>query len=482
VVLGRESGDREFGLCNAVILAEPGAPFLQRWHNEYRSFRSKGHDKYWGEHSVEIPLQLAKAHPGEVTILAPKAFFWPTWQEDGLKRIFASTEPIPDDDDGVYANHLWESHAWFAYLHDLTPARVRSIDSNFHFWVRPLIADLPDDFGARSTISRMRSDIVTRFGSGHIKWHAWKLTQDATWNVRRALSRLRARSRLLDRLARNRHRYIDKALAIAATGAKVLGPRASSIHELHRRRIFQSIYRERAWGTDGSAIFFSGVGSRGEHARRYVEAMAPLLARHADENSTGIFLVDLGCGDFTIGSGLLALLAKVRYIGCDIVPELIAYNQAQFGRDGIEFRILDIVNSDLPDGDVCLVRQVLQHLSNSEIFAVLPKLAKYRHVYITEAHPLVREGIPNPDKPLGAEVRFDWRTGRGRGVELDLPPWNLTLQEVARTDATGQVKESVVTYRVIWPMDRETGRRSSRDLAHDHRSHQPYAANCGVEG
>jgi hypothetical protein len=94
------------------------------------------------------------------------------------------------------------------------------------------------------------------------------------------------------------------------------------------------------------------------------------------------------------------------------------------------------------------VRQVLQHLSNAEIAAILPKLEKYRYVYISEGQPLVLEGPPNPDKPVGHGVRYDWETGRGRGVELNLPPWSLTLQEIVRTTSAEDLKGLIVTYRV----------------------------------
>jgi hypothetical protein len=41
-VLGREGDEIHNKLCNAVILAEPNAPFLLRWYEEYRDFRRKG--------------------------------------------------------------------------------------------------------------------------------------------------------------------------------------------------------------------------------------------------------------------------------------------------------------------------------------------------------------------------------------------------------------------------------------------------------
>src|SRR5215469_2642710 len=146
-VLGKKFvNDAEFGICNAVILSEPQAPFLKRWFSEYRSFRSRGRDGFWDEHSVQIPLKLFREFPHEATALPHFAFFWPTFEPEGIKLIFDS--PAEIDVSGAYGSHLWESIAWERYLEYLTPGRVRSIESNFHRWVRPLVASLPDTYGA----------------------------------------------------------------------------------------------------------------------------------------------------------------------------------------------------------------------------------------------------------------------------------------------------------------------------------------------
>jgi hypothetical protein len=148
-VLGEERVNGQIvGLCNAVMLAEPGAPFLQRWHSTYRSFRAKGHDQFWDEHSVRIPHQLSREFRNELTILPPDAFFWPTFTTEDLALIFESSAPL--DRSNGYATHLWESPAWDKYLEHLTPRRVRSTDSNFHQWARPMLKGVPDDYGKPS--------------------------------------------------------------------------------------------------------------------------------------------------------------------------------------------------------------------------------------------------------------------------------------------------------------------------------------------
>jgi len=112
------------------------------------------------------------------------------------------------------------------------------------------------------------------------------------------------------------------------------------------------VYRNQIWGTDGSHQFFSGVGSRGRLAEVYVDTMVPIIAAHLSELNSNATIVDLGCGDFWVGASLLERLPSVKYIGCDVVPELVEYNRKTFGSNRIEFRLLDIVSADLPIGDV----------------------------------------------------------------------------------------------------------------------------------
>ena len=149
VVMGRECACGFDGLANAVILAEPQAPFLRRWYEEYRSF--DGRD--WNEHSVLLPARLAADHPEEVTVLSPKAFFWPTWEPDDLALLLNSPVELPLDE--TYANHLWESKIWGA-VRDMTPGEVRRGKGNFQRWAAPLLAGLPDQYGAPSLLFRAR--------------------------------------------------------------------------------------------------------------------------------------------------------------------------------------------------------------------------------------------------------------------------------------------------------------------------------------
>jgi hypothetical protein len=416
-VLGDNREGNKFRLCNAVILSEPGAPFLRRWYEQFRMFRSKGRDDYYDELACTFPTRLATEFPDEVTILPLTAFFWPSWQKKDLPLMFVSREPLVSPD--AYANHLWQGGTWDPFLEDLTPGKVRKVDSAFHYWVRPMVSHLPADFGQPPLMRRLARE-ARRFAR----------------RLRSAAShpRLTLRKKLVGPV-------VDKVVEWMPD---------SALARRRRRRAFQLVYRNKKWGSGEEAKFFSGVGSHGAAADTYVAAMAPILAAHAREAGSTTTIVDLGCGDFAIGGRLLSSLPNVRYIGCDIVPEMVAHNNRCFGNDSVRFETLDIISQPLPDGDICLARQVLQHLPNGDISVLLPKLRKYRHVYVTEAQPVEPEGPPNPDIPVGAGIRFDWQTGRGRGVELNLPPWNLAVEVVCRAPASlsGKENEIITTYRI----------------------------------
>ncbi len=186
--------------------------------------------------------------------------------------------------------------------------------------------------------------------------------------------------------------------------------------------VFGRIYA-RAQGGVGAEPFYSGPGSDPEFGEPYVEAIAGELT----PVSAGATVVDLGCGDFRVGRLLLERLpVGVKYVGVDVVGPLVEYHQSRFSNDRVSFTRRDIAADPLPDGDYCLIRQVLQHLSNAQILAVIPKLCKYRRVFVTEHYPSdAREIIPNLDKVHGPDVRSP-----KSAVYLDQPPFNLQTREL----------------------------------------------------
>lgn len=188
--------------------------------------------------------------------------------------------------------------------------------------------------------------------------------------------------------------------------------------------VFTEIYQKNKWG-GVKGEFFSGPGSAKEAiVSPYVSKISEEARR---EGFLGLTFVDLGCGDFSVGQQLLPLCSN--YIGIDIVKPLIISHQNKYADSTTNFKHLNIVNDELPDGDVCFVRQVLQHLFNQQIMAILDKLRKYQWVYITEGYPLDNDAIkPNIDKEHGGDVRVYLNSG----VYLTEPPFNLPTQALRK--------------------------------------------------
>jgi SAM-dependent methyltransferase len=132
-------------------------------------------------------------------------------------------------------------------------------------------------------------------------------------------------------------------------------------------------------------------------------------------------VVDLGCGDFRVSRHLAEGL---RYTGCDVVQPLVDYNQKNFGNDHIQFLKRNIITDELPDGELCLIRQVFQHLSNESIVKVLPKLKKYKYVVIADAQPNADKAKVNYDIPNFSGTRA---VVHGTGIWLENSPFNLPV-------------------------------------------------------
>jgi SAM-dependent methyltransferase len=185
--------------------------------------------------------------------------------------------------------------------------------------------------------------------------------------------------------------------------------------------IFNDIYESAAWSqaSDGGK-YSSGPGSEPAVTQGYEDFVIAYLNQHPGVTK----IVDIGCGDFQVANRILTRLdRKVSYVGCDVASKVIAYNQATHGRDGVEFRHVDASQGPLPEGDLVLVREVLQHLSNDTIHRALANMrAAYPVAIITEAV-WKNPKATNVDFVSG----FHTRDMLESGIYLELAPFNLKV-------------------------------------------------------
>lgn len=165
--------------------------------------------------------------------------------------------------------------------------------------------------------------------------------------------------------------------------------------------IFNDIYARNVHWHRGS-----GDGSRPDNAAPYMRFLKFFL----DINRISSVL-DAGCGDWQFSR--LMDWSGLRYTGLD-VSSVVLRNTRTFARPGVEFLELDATRDELPAADLLVMKDVMQHWSNDDIQAFLPRLGKYRFALLTNYLPAEAADI-NRAVPTG-----DWR-----GINPALAPFRL---------------------------------------------------------
>lgn len=187
-----------------------------------------------------------------------------------------------------------------------------------------------------------------------------------------------------------------------------------------------------AWGDSES---LSGVGSNLEQTRA-LRAALPGLLRDLEIRS----LLDLPCGDFnwmrTVDLGI------DRYVGGDLVPELVARNQELYGGPGREFVRLDLLRDPLPAADAVFCRDCLVHLTHAQVMDALrnvrasgarylltttyPALPRNRNIATGEWRPLNLERAPFGFPPPLRLVNEESTESGGLYPDKSLAVWRIS--------------------------------------------------------
>ena len=172
--------------------------------------------------------------------------------------------------------------------------------------------------------------------------------------------------------------------------------------------VFEYVYWKEFWGKG------SGEGSTIANTRPYVDFLHRFLKR-MDIKS----VVDLGCGDWQFSETIA--WGDIRYRGYDVAVKLVAANQQRHGRPNISFHTIEDDFSVLPEADLLIVKDVMQHWPHKAIHRFRPMLERYRHVLIT-----------NCVAPRGKTDNVDILLGEFRPLDLRRPPFAWPLTEVCR--------------------------------------------------
>jgi hypothetical protein len=182
--------------------------------------------------------------------------------------------------------------------------------------------------------------------------------------------------------------------------------------------VFLDVYKRSLWGKQ-IAPFDSGPGADPKASCKYVEFVRAYVQAHNIRSIT-----DLGCGDFRISHAVLKGL-DLQYEGMDVVGDLIDQNKKEHSSDLVRFTHGNFVTGPLPAADLCIVKQIFQHLSNEDIQCVMPKLTQYKHCLITDE---ISRGPKRNDNKTSDD------TIRKNGLFLEAAPFYLNLETMLVTD------------------------------------------------
>lgn len=142
--------------------------------------------------------------------------------------------------------------------------------------------------------------------------------------------------------------------------------------DAHTRRVFSRFYRRNVWSNAESRSGRSSTLAATDAVRKELPGLLADLGARS--------MLDAPCGDFNWMRHLE--LPLNRYVGADIVGELIESNRTRFAREGREFRVIDITNDSLPRVDVILCRDCLIHLSFDAIHAAIANFRRSGSTYL----------------------------------------------------------------------------------------------------
>jgi len=178
--------------------------------------------------------------------------------------------------------------------------------------------------------------------------------------------------------------------------------RSESSAPLDALSAFREAFQSNLWG----AASRSGPGST-PHQTAGIATSIPRLCAQLGVRR----LLDIPCGDFSWMAKVD--LSGVRYVGADILPEIVERNEREYGREGRAFVCLDLTKSELPEADLLLCRDCLVHLSHTDVAAALRNVAR------SEARWLLTTTFPEEPENVDIVVG-DWRP-----IDLTKPPFDL---------------------------------------------------------
>lgn len=166
--------------------------------------------------------------------------------------------------------------------------------------------------------------------------------------------------------------------------------------------VFTRYYRNNFWSHSES---LSGSGSSVYSTEFLRRKLSELLERHKIKS-----ILDIPCGDYN----WMKLVERpgVRYLGADVVKEMIEKNNREYKNNFTGFSVIDTTKGPLPKVDLILTRDCFGHFSYEAIAKAVSEIKRSESKYF------LTTSFPNWGKD------FDIKTGGWRPLNLSKDPFN----------------------------------------------------------
>ena len=196
-------------------------------------------------------------------------------------------------------------------------------------------------------------------------------------------------------------------------------------------KIFTEKYIKNSWMGSESK---SGPGSSLHNNKKLLSLMCDFF-----KNNNIKSISDYGCGDFNWMKHF-DFESVDRYLGVDIVEEMINQNTSKYETEKIKFKKLNIIEDDIKEKfDVILCKDVLFHLSYEDAKSVIENIKKSGSTYLLST-------------TFIDFINKDIKTGQWRPINLEFDPFNMgdpiTIWKNIEDKTEGWITKSIGIWKI----------------------------------
>ena len=199
---------------------------------------------------------------------------------------------------------------------------------------------------------------------------------------------------------------------------------------------FSTAYRNGVWLGDRPSGSLSGLGSELANTTSIRQRIPEILESLGSQT-----LLDLGCGDF---NWMKDVPLPCRYIGVDIVQDVIRANASLYSSARRSFQVVDATCDPLPPADPILCREVMFHLSFRDVWRLVGNVCNSGGSYLIATN------------DCGLKLNADIISGDFRSLNLHKAPFHFGAPMLSIPDG-GVDPERVLAVWSVSALPRSNG-------------------------